>query len=240
MTSIISDLDTKRFGVRTAKVTLAPSLTAGDLLTWCSNQKVELLIARCDALDRKSIHQLQSAGAILMDTLISFRIDIVKAPKDDGEAKFLFRSAVSADGEKLRDIARLSFADYWGHYHNDPRLTGEFSAGDVYGDWVYRACNEAAPNREVLIAEAGKSAAGFALLESKGDTGIGALYAVAPEAQGQGVYRSLLMQSLKWCQARGLREMTYRTQGTNFIAQRQVSRLGFEPFHLEFTFHKWF
>jgi len=48
----------------------------------------------------------------------------------------------------------------------------------------------------------------------------GVLFAVAPEAQGTGVGRSLMVEGLKWCKDQNAREMVISTQVTNVAVQK--------------------
>ena len=240
MASLLSVLDTERFGVRTAKTTISETRSVAEIFSDCGREQIRLLIARCDALDQSSCDALQARGAFLVDSLISYRLDLATFSLN-GEARVEIKQASPSDAERLKVVAEEGFANYRGHYHNDIRLDRALCAG-VYGDWIYRACLKNSGQQAILIAEdESRAALGFALVEqTDSETGVGALYAVSPQARGQGVYQSLLSSSVRWCQKRNLSQMIYKTQGTNFVAQTQVARIGFQPFKLEFTFHKWF
>ena len=62
---------------------------------------------------------------------------------------------------------------------------------------------------------------------------------MAPEAQGRGAGRSLMVEELKSCKAEAS-EMVISTQVTNVAVQRVWCRVGFAPAHSYYTFHKWF
>jgi GNAT superfamily N-acetyltransferase len=70
--------------------------------------------------------------------------------------------------------------------------------------------------------------------------GEGVLNAVAPAAQGRGLYRALLLEALRWCEGRGATRMVISTQLTNLGVQRVWCLLGFVPSHAFYTFHCWF
>jgi GNAT superfamily N-acetyltransferase len=68
----------------------------------------------------------------------------------------------------------------------------------------------------------------------------GGLFGVAPSARGKGIAQALMLGALEWCQTKGLRRMLISTQITNLASQKVWVRLGFEPSHAFYTFHKWF
>ncbi|MBZ0288565.1 MAG: GNAT family N-acetyltransferase, partial [Anaerolineae bacterium] len=63
---------------------------------------------------------------------------------------------------------------------------------------------------------------------------------VDPALQGKGVGRGLMIGALLWFEARGIAKMLISTQVTNVASQKVWVRLGFEPSHAFYTFHKWF
>ena len=66
------------------------------------------------------------------------------------------------------------------------------------------------------------------------------LFGIAPEAQRIGIGRSLLVNEMKWCEAQQGKRIVISTQLTNLAAQKMWCRVGFEPTHSYYTFHKWF
>ena len=69
-TVILSDLDTNRFGVVVARAGQASQETLPEVLEYCGENRVELLIARCSTNDVKTTHALERNGFLLMDTLV--------------------------------------------------------------------------------------------------------------------------------------------------------------------------
>ena len=91
------------------------------------------------------------------------------------------------------------------------------------------------------MAEDGSNLAGFATLRMNSpEEGEGLLYAVAPEYQRRGVCPALMIHSLRWCRSQGAGRMLISTQLTNISMQKVWCRVGFEPSHSYYTFHKWF
>ena len=72
------------------------------------------------------------------------------------------------------------------------------------------------------------------------EEGEGVLFGVARAFQGQGIYRGLIINGMRWCASRGVLKMTVSTQITNIAVQKVWARLGFEPLSSFYTFHRWF
>jgi GNAT superfamily N-acetyltransferase len=107
--------------------------------------------------------------------------------------------------------------------------------------WAFRSCVSRDVADEVLVADLAGSIVGFATLRLNGaEEGEGVLFGVAPRAQRKGIYRSLVINSMQWCLAKGMRHMIYSTQINNIAVQKVLVRLGFEPSYAYYTFHKWF
>jgi GNAT superfamily N-acetyltransferase len=140
---------------------------------------------------------------------------------------------------QVRKIAAAAFKGYRGHYHADPRLDTE-KCDEAYVSWAERSFAMTTVS-EILIAEYGNQPAGFATVRlNSGEEGEGVLFAVAPEAQGLGIFRSLLVSAVRWCKEKRAHRMIYSTQLTNTAVQRVLCRVGFEPSRSLYTFHKWF
>jgi GNAT superfamily N-acetyltransferase len=107
--------------------------------------------------------------------------------------------------------------------------------------WAVRSCVSKDVANEVLIAERDGRVVGFATLRiNSPQEGEGVLFGVAPEAQGLGIYRSFMLSGMQWCRQQGVQRMLVSTQITNIAVQKVWCRVGFEPSHSYYTFHKWF
>jgi GNAT superfamily N-acetyltransferase len=144
------------------------------------------------------------------------------------------------EDESVIRIASEAFDGYIGHYHADERLNPD-SCTEAYIFWAQRLCTGRTAQDDVLVAELDNQLVGFGAMRlNTPEEGEGVLFGVAPAAQRRGVYRSLMLGSLRWCLARGARAMLYSTQIANMSAQRTVTRLGFEAQRAYYTFHRWF
>ncbi len=233
----------ERFGVRVGVLDTVTAAEVVDVLARCAAQDVRLLIARCPTTDAAAVHALEAAGCRLMDTLLYFRRDLTAdvPPMPAMAAPVALRAARPEDADRVEAIAAEAFTGYGGHFHADPRL--ERAACDaVYTSWARASVLSRDVADEVLVAEvAGGEVAGFLTLKfATLEIGEGPLYGVAAEHQGQGLGGALMALGLRWLQARGATWMQMSTQVTNTRSQRVWLRLGFEPSHSSYTFHRWF
>jgi len=232
----LSELDGKRFGIRVAKATLDAQSQWREALAFCERESVDLLIARIGAADLALAQRMQFDGAFLTDVLLYFRL----SPLRSGAAGAVrVRPIQVNEANAVKDLAGRCFSGYAGHYHADPRLD-RGACDEVYADWAYRACSDRAVADEVIVAEENGRLLGFAALRLVSPREAdGALFGVAPEARGRGVYASLLAEFVSWSEHRGASAATYSTQLANFAAQKAVVRAGFEPESARLTFHRW-
>ena len=74
----LSDLDEKRFGVKTAKTSPLRADDIGRVMDFCANHRVEFLIARCPSDELKAAQEMERLGFSLMDTLLHYSCDLKK------------------------------------------------------------------------------------------------------------------------------------------------------------------
>jgi GNAT superfamily N-acetyltransferase len=234
-----SPLDSERFGVRAARAHVV-SETLPQVLDFCAAGKIDLLIARCATSDLAAAQNMEAHSFLLMDTLVYYRFDLDKKaiPKDAGE--FLVRRLQPDDKDRIRALASAAFRGYTGHYHADLRLD-RHKCDETYASWAERSVTLKTAADEVLVAEHDGILAGFATLRlNSPEEGEGLLYGVAPAYQRRGVCPALMIQSLRWCRSQHAQRMVISTQVTNVSMQKVWCRVGFEPSHSYYTFHKWF
>lgn len=236
----LSKIDEERFGVKTAKSTM---ITTGDIpgtLNFCKENNVTFLIARCSTSDIETVQKMEQLGFSMMDTLVYYSFNLKKKPIPEDISDIKVRRVLQGEEVIVRDIACDSFRGYRGHYHADSRLDTK-KCDDVYTDWAYNSCFRNGLAHEVLVAELNESLAGFATIRiNTAIEGEGVLFGVAPSFQGKGIYRSLMIGGMKWCVSEKLDTIIVSTQIVNTAVQKVWTRLGFEPSHSYYTFHKWF
>jgi len=237
---VISTLDEERFEVKTAKIKDFIWQEIPGVLDQCHRDKVRLLIARCSTADMKTVQELERRGFLLMDTLVYYEhhlhLKIAIAP----HKAITIRTALPEEAEKVRAVAAESFKGYNGHYHADNRLAAK-KCDEVYSSWAFNSCISKDFANEVLVAVLENRIVGFATLRVNAlDEGEGVLFGISPEAQGIGIYRLFIENSLLWAVRQGLKRMIVSTQITNIAVQKVWVRAGFWPYSSFYTFHKWF
>jgi GNAT superfamily N-acetyltransferase len=235
----LSALDTERWQAVTAKASDVTAAVLPRVLKFCSENAVRLLIARCPAADLAAAQAMERAGFQLMDSLVYYSRNLAGSLPDDASA-LRIRAHAAGDEAGVRRVASQAFAGYLGHYHADPRLDRR-QCDEAYVDWAHRSCASREVADEVLVGESDGQIMAFATLRlNSAEEGEGVLFGVAPQAQGRGVYRSLMLAGMRWCHTNGRARMVVSTQVTNFAVQKVWARLGFEPSNACHTFHKWF
>lgn len=238
----LSPLDTERFGIKSAKTTLLSAADLPEVLEFCQEESIVFLIARCPTNDFETIHLLEENGFKLMDTLIHYKRDLVKAPVPpvpDNIEVSQFRAGES-EAAAIETVAAKAFQNFIGHYHADPRLDKR-KADEVYSSWALRCCTTPGVADVVVVAKyEGKIVGLYALKLTPEMIGEGIIAGVDPSVQGLKVGRALIIGGLEWCRAVGATKMSAATQLINFKMQRIFVNLGFEPGESFYTFHKWF
>lgn len=236
----LSEVDSDRFGVRIARTGNLTPERLDEVLQFCRSRQVRMLIARCSSREIVLVQELERLGFHLMDTLLYYTFDLKKktVPADTGKAEIRF--VQPGEEEQIKAIARESFKGYLGHYHADPRLDRQ-ACDEGYIAWAENSCLSREFAEDVLVAVVEGRLAGFATLrKNSAEEAEGVLFGVAPFAQGAGIYRSFIVRGLEWAQRQGAGRMVVSTQITNLAVQKVWVRVGYEPSHSFYTFHKWF
>jgi len=240
--ALFSDVDSRRFGVRIGRASVAGAAEVAATLDACASESIQMLIVRCRTDDFQALHALQAPGALLMDTLVYYQRNLRKgAPPVELKANSI-RPVEDRDLPHIAPVARETFHGYMGHYHVDSRLDSA-KADDGYVEWATRMCQTPDRTREeVLVAEHPAGVlAGFATLRlNDPNEGEGVLFGVHPSAEGRGIYWSFMVRAMEWCLGRGAGRMVVSTQITNLVVQKVWVRLGFEPIKSYYTLHLWF
>lgn len=237
---IYSEIDSQRYGVKIARSNNITADLLPNILETCKNESVDMLIARCPTHDLKTAQEMEKAGFLLMDTLIYYTFSFDKQTIPQDTSAIPLRSVKPEDEAGVGEVAREAFKGYYGHYHADDRLDTTHS-NDAYVSWAQRSCVSREVADEVLIAEMDDEIVGFATLRLNSiDESEGVLFGVSPKAQGQGIYRSFIINGMLWGKEQGTDHMIVSTQITNIAVQKVWSRLGFTVAYSYYTFHKWF
>ena len=237
---VLSEIDEERFGIRTARASNVTVEGLPGVIDFCQGNNVVLLIARCLASNTQAAQAMEQYGFLLMDTLIYYERNLVKAPVPKYSGRVVVRPLQSGEKNDVKRIAGDSFREYIGHYHADSRLD-RTKCDEAYMSWAARSCDSSQIADEVLVAELDGTIEGFLTLRFiNPQEGEGALFAVASNAQGMGIGQALIIHAMQWFRSRSASRMLISTQIINIAAQKSWARVGFEMSHAHYTFHKWF
>jgi len=237
----ISDIDKDRFGINVAKSYRVTADNLAMVEDFCRRCHVKMLVARCPTDDFSAVHAMEREGFQLMDTLVYYSRDIIRIqiPNDDVK-KVAIRKISTGEEAKVKAVALKAFRGYRGHYHIDDRLDNS-QCDEVYISWSVNSCISSDYADEVLVAELNNTIVGFATLRMNNSAeSEGVLFGVDPSAQKMGIYRSFMINGMRWAFSKGAERMIVSTQLINFQVQKVWIRLGFEMFRGFYTFHKWF
>jgi ribosomal protein S18 acetylase RimI-like enzyme len=234
----LSQIDTDRFGVITARADGLDAEQLAAAIDFCKSHKVQLLISRCRVEDLETTHAFGAAGFLLMDTLVYYERDVSGSPVGD-EASGPIELLRPGDEDQVEAIARECFRDYSGHYHADPRLDRD-ACTETYASWA-RACCEPADGRFVLVAgDAGKRVGFSCFRQAPADVGELLLGAVLPAARGAGIYRHLTLAGMRRLQSLGASRFITSTHLSNWSSQASWTAAGLHPYSAYHTYHRWF
>jgi ribosomal protein S18 acetylase RimI-like enzyme len=233
-----SEIDSERFGIRIARAQVQGK-NLSQIIDFCVAEQIKLLIARCATKELRTVQEMESRGFLLMDTLVYYSFDLTKRTIPDDAPRARIRKFVRGDTAQVETVAAAAFKGYYGHYHADPRLD-QRKCDEGYASWAVRSCTSKQVATEVLVAEIEKKIVGFLTLRLNSPEEMeGLLFGVAPEGQGIGVGRSLMMSGLGLCRKQQAKRMLISTQVTNVAVQKMWCRVGFEPAYSYYTLHKW-
>ena len=236
----LSSIDTERWGVTSAWARSVRADALPAILSFCKENEVVLLMARCSTADLDAAQAMESQGFLLMDTLVYFDRPLQGADLTDPNRRATIRPATPNDTDAVREVAAASFAGYFGHYHADPRLDRDLCDA-VYTSWAHRSCLHREVVDAVFVAELEAQVVGFATVRLSGTEDCEwVLSGVLPTARRQGIYRSFLLPVMDWGIAQGAKRMVLNTQVNNTAVQKVWVREGYEPKNSYYTFHKWF
>jgi len=234
----VSRVDSEQFGCRVGRATGVEEGGVPELIEWCADHRVRLLVARSRQI--RAVQALEARDFKLMDVLVYYQFPLVEKPIPSQSSTAQVRPCRTEDHETIAGIALESFKDYRGHYHNDARLPRE-KCDEGYADWARNSCLETGSAQEVLVAEVHGRVVAFATVSLR-EHGVaeGRLGAVSPEARRQGLYRRLLLARMEWSRDRGARKFVTSTQINNYATQKVWQRVGLEIFDSVYTLHGWF
>lgn len=237
---LLSAPDEERFGIRTARVKKVTLESLPEIMNFCLDNRIVLLIARCSASDLPAAQAMERLGFLLMDTLIYYQCTLSRILIPKNQENVLIRPFRPGDEKIIEIIAGQSFRDYLGHYHADERLP-RYECDQGYASWAYNLVISNKGEGERMVAEIDGTVVGFSLGRvNSPEEYERVLSCVVPTVQKKGVYKAMVIECMNWCKSNNFSRILVSTQITNTATQKVWSRLGFGPHHSYYTFHKWF
>ena len=228
--------DSAFFGFRVARLrgdVIRDNQTAA-IDTWCCDHDIALLYVPCDSTDPHSSRAAEAMGAHLVDVRVTLGRNVQSHANEGGS---VVRQATIADIPRLQQIARVS--------HKDTRFYLDLDfpaplADALYERWIQASFEGFADI--VLVTDRGSGPISYITCRAdlKNKTGNIGLFAVSPEARGQGVATDLISCAMAWFAAQQMERVTVVTQGRNVAAQRLYERAGFLLENSQLYYHKWY
>lgn len=236
-----SPADEERFGIRTARAEGITESSLAEVLDFCRDNQIELLIARCLTSEIRAAQALEEVGGRLTDTLIHYVRNMLKIPIPPLPPGISIRPVARGEEKLVGKIAGDAFSDYGGHYQADQRLA-HVATTDIYSSWAINSCLHRDWTHDVLIAEYRGDPAGFMTVRLNNPAeGEGPLAGTATSAGKRSlILRALSIGAMNWFRSRGASRAVASLLITNRVMQKIMSRLDFEPNQSYYTFHKWF
>jgi dTDP-4-amino-4,6-dideoxy-D-galactose acyltransferase len=234
----ILEWDSVFFGVTIARVnaTRLEVDTAAQIMDWCQENDVRCLYFLADSNHIESLRLAEANGFYLTDVRVTFDHSL-RGFENQSMPGANVRPALAEDLPTLRAMTVSSYRDsrfyYDGHFPQE-------RCDRLYETWIEKSLSGYA--QAVLVMGEPGSPGGFVtchtdILEAKGQIG---LVGVSTNSRGRGVGQALVMESLRWFTANGMKSVQVVTQGRNIPAQRLYQKCGFLTKEVRFWYHCWF
>jgi hypothetical protein len=192
-----------------------------------------------------SIQALEDVGFRTMDIQTTWIFDHTKDPVPGYQDRCVVRGYQPGDEAVFVPLAREAYTDTPDRFHSDPHIPRQAS-DELYAEWIRNSCRGALADH-IIVAEVNSQPAGYTTLKLEGDhgglsnvrTGALVLSAVAPWAEGKGLYTSMINGGLKWLAGQGVEISHLGTQVNNYPVQRAWARLGFKLAKSGPSMHLW-
>lgn len=228
ITSAPSPLDSSRFGLTIARVTVPDLMTAVSVrhvVDALDEHAAELCVVRYPARHTTWFSELKSAGYDLIwaDTLVYWRLTVGLGRRPE-ERDAITRNFGTPSGHLVDSIVKETFRGYPNHYSANPRLAPELALAG-YSEWARGASRTG--DSVLLLSEL--TPVGLATCSIQEEVQEILLAGIVPDHQGRGLYPHLLAAVEDRCADLGATTLVISTQGHNVGVQRLWARYGFEP-----------
>ena len=235
----LSEPDTERFSMRVGRCVVSTNSEVSDfeILSKVDESDHEIIVLRFPSSRTGLSRSLLTSypNAFLADKLLYFvkELRVSNIESDLGRQRNV-RVATIDDLGAIKSIAESAFRDYQSHYSANPRiLRSKILEG--YADWAVRQLRDSSV---VLVGVNDNGAVdGFLSLQINNGIGEIVLNAVRGQAQGMGMYKSLLEHAQEYAMNEKCMKMVTSTQATNLKVIHIWEGNGFEENLMIDTWH---
>jgi ribosomal protein S18 acetylase RimI-like enzyme len=244
---LLSDWDSRHFGVKIAKLGLVRKSTETRVgkpikvllrrvLADLDNMKVRCIMSRNDLADLYVVNELEQMGFLVKDVLVTFRKELRNMRGQTRIAEELnVRSVKESDIAAVCRIAGESFEN--GHLYRDEKLDRRKSR-TLYVRWAENLCRKS--DRTVLVGAVKDRVVGFIAcsLQTEFPIAVIELVGVDRNFRRRG-FAGALVQHASDLFTPSARSLYVGTQATNIASIATYVSAGFKPAYLETTLHRW-
>lgn len=238
-------LDSFEVWGRGNKVREVENVLGGELLRTVRESGARMICA-WTAMEKIAVIQgLEDIGFRTMDVLSTWIFDHRTQKLPPVGERCRLRGLESGDEDTFVPLAREAYRDTPDRFHADPRLERD-KCDELYASWIRNSCSGGISDH-VVVAELDGRPAGYTTVrldavvgeETRSRSGGMILSAVAPWAEGKGVYTSMIAGGLQWLAEKGVQVSHLGTQVNNIPVQRAWARLGFRLAKSGPSMHCW-
>ena len=215
----LDSFDSEVFGFKVVRVETIDSENVKDLIKDLIKNKVKYATHRVQSNNFSTIHALEESGFILVDGLITFKINISNLEIEESVGHV--REGNNDDLRELKNLTSGLFST--GRIMNDPFIPKD-KGNQFYIKWIENSILGKVAE-SVLVWEENKEILGYITLKKKGQI---SLVGVSPQSRGKGIAKNLIKASLKKFKAWKLDEIIVETQMDNISAIRLYQDCGFK------------
>lgn len=243
-----SDSETRRFGVRTFRITVRPPL--GDAIddgTWATaavdavntalrNLDGGIVIVRFPSREMAVPRQLVTRGWTVhpAGALMYWQAPRKVAPTQDDSVIEISPSERAAKSEDIQEVISDAFASYTNHYAANPLIDpGVATVG--YLEWALASAAD--PEHRVFLQYAEGRPIGVAIVSVDDGVWDIELAGIVAGEQRRGHYSRLLSSLLAAADQHAAQRVIISTQSHNVAVQRAWAKLGFLPIDSIDTLH---
>lgn len=214
----LDNFDSEVFGFKVAKIEGLEGESVKDLIKDLLKNKIKYAIIRTQSNNFPLIHSLEKYGFVLVDGLISLKIEIAPLPEESASQ---IREGESRDLEELKTLTVGLYSI--SRVFNDPLIPKD-KASNFYAKWIENSILGKAAD-SVLIWEDKEQILGYITLQKKGQI---PLIGVSPQSRGKGIAKKLVRASFNKFNEWGIKTVMVETQMGNISALRVYQNCGFK------------